>query len=121
MKKVNLKKKLSTFSDHWNPKIVGELNGQHVKIAKLKGEFVMHKHDKEDELFMVIKGVLFVEMDDEIVEVNEGEFIIIPKGTNHKPFAPEEVEVMLFEPLSTLNTGNTRNDFTLDELDRLDD
>ena len=119
MKKVNLKEKLAQFSDHWNPRIIGELNGQHVKLAKLKGEFVMHKHDLEDELFLVLKGVLKMEYEDRTETINEGELIIIPKGTLHKPVAEQEVEVLLFEPKSTLNTGNLNNDFTRTDLEQL--
>ncbi len=98
---------------------MGELNNQFVKLAKLKGEFVMHKHDHEDELFYVIEGKLFIELLDKTLELNAGEFVIIPKGVEHKPYAPEEVSVMLFEPASTLNTGNTQNEFTLPDLDRI--
>lgn len=120
IKKINLAEKFSLFTEHWSPKIVGELNQQQVKIAKLKGEFVMHKHDNEDELFMVIEGTLFIELEDKTIELNEGEFVIIPKGINHKPFAPEEVKVLLFEPASTLNTGEVTNHLTTKNLDRLD-
>ena len=99
---------------------MGELNQQQVKIAKLKGEFVSHKHDHEDELFMVIHGQLFIELENETVELNEGEFVIIQKGVQHKPFAPEEVKVLLFEPATTLNTGEVTNHLTAANLDRLD-
>ena len=112
MNKVNIEQKLSLFSDHWSPKIVGELNGQHVKLVKLKGEFVWHKHDNEDELFFVIKGVLKMEYRDRTVVVNENEFLIVPKGVEHRPVGDEEVSIMLFEPSSTLNTGDTENEFT---------
>lgn len=117
--KVNLDSKLKTFNEYWTPKIVGELNNQFVKIAKFKGEFVMHKHELEDELFYVIDGKLFIELADKTLEVNKGEFVVIPKGVEHKPFAPEEVSVMLFEPASTLNTGNTQNELTVSELDKI--
>lgn len=120
IKKINLNEKFALFSEHWSPKIVGELNQQQVKIAKLKGEFVSHKHDHEDELFMVIHGQLFIELENETVELNEGEFVIIPKGVQHKPFAPEEVKVLLFEPATTLNTGEVTNHLTAANLDRLD-
>ncbi len=120
VKKVNLKSKFEAFSGHWEPKILGELNGQHVKIAKLKGDFVMHNHEHEDELFLVLEGRLFMEMEDETVELNEGEFIIIPKGVNHKPIAPEEVKVLLFEPAGTVNTGNVESKLTQKKLERLD-
>ncbi len=119
MEKINLEQKLSLFSDHWNPRIVGELNGQHVKLAKLKGEFVWHHHDHEDELFFVLKGKLRMEFRDKSVEVKPGEMIIVPRGMQHKPVAEEEVHIMLFEPASTLNTGNIENERTRKELERL--
>ncbi|SMG48027.1 Cupin domain-containing protein [Marivirga sericea] len=119
MDKVNLNQKFSLFSEQWSPKIVGELNGQHVKLAKLKGEFVWHKHEQEDELFYVVKGSFKMEYRDRTVEVRENEFLIVPKGVEHKPVAEEEVWVMLFEPASTLNTGNTENAMTKKDLDRL--
>ncbi len=106
MEKVNLAEKLSQFSDHFNPRIAGELNGQQVKLVKFKGEFVWHHHDNEDELFYVIKGSFDMHLRDKIITVNEGEFLIMPRGVEHKPVANEEVEIMLFEPASTLNTGN---------------
>lgn len=117
--KVNLKSKLNTFNDYWTPKIVGELNNQFVKVAKFKGEFVMHNHEHEDELFYVIEGKLFIELNEKTLEMNPGEFVIIPRGVDHKPFAPEEVSVLLFEPASTLNTGNTENEFTVSDLDKI--
>ena len=119
MEKVNLAQKLSLFSDQWSPKIVGELNGQHVKLAKLKGEFIWHKHDHEDELFFVIKGTLKMEYRDKMIIINENEFLIVPKGTEHRPVADEEVSIMLFEPASTLNTGDTEGELTKYELDRI--
>ncbi len=117
--KVNLNSKLKTFNEYWTPKIVGELNNQFVKITKFKGKFVMHKHEQEDELFYIIDGKLFIELVDKTLELNAGEFVIIPKGAEHKPFAPEEVSVMLFEPASTLNTGNTKNELTVSDLDKI--
>ncbi len=117
--KVNLIEKLKTFNEYWTPKIVGELNGQFVKLAKFKGEFVMHKHDHEDELFYVINGKLFIELANKTLELNEGQFVIIPKGIDHKPYAPEEVSVMLFEPATTLNTGNAQNELTVTKLDKI--
>tara|TARA_R110002049_G_scaffold295808_1_gene483456 strand:- start:354 stop:719 length:366 start_codon:yes stop_codon:yes gene_type:complete len=117
--KVNLQSKLDTFSEYWSPKIVGELNNQQVKIAKFKGAFVKHKHELEDELFFVISGKLFIELADQTLELNSGEFVVIPKGVEHKPYAPEEVSVMLFEPASTLNTGDVENDRTVSDLDRI--
>ncbi len=119
MQKVSLAEKLSLFQDYWSPKIVGALNGQHVKLAKLKGEFVWHHHAEEDELFLVLKGTLNLEFRDRTEVLQEGEFIIVPKGVEHRPVAPEEVSVLLFEPASTLNTGNTENDFTKTDLDQL--
>lgn len=98
---------------------MGELNGQHVKLAKLLGEFVWHKHDEEDELFFVVKGTLTMEFRDKSVIINENEFLIVPKGVEHRPVAPEEVWVMLFEPATTLNTGNTQNEFTKKTLEKL--
>ena len=115
--KVNITQKLALFNDHWNPRIVGELNGQHVKLVKLHGEFTWHKHDEEDEMFFVIKGTLLMELRDRTIEISPGEFIIIPKGTEHKPTSKEEVHIMLFEPAGTLNTGNQQNEFTKTELD----
>jgi mannose-6-phosphate isomerase-like protein (cupin superfamily) len=119
MEKINLDQKLSLFSDHWNPRIVGELNGQHVKLAKLKGEFVWHHHEHEDELFYVVKGKLRMEFRDKTVEIEPGEMIVVPKGVEHKPVAVEEVHVMLFEPATTLNTGNIENERTRKELEKL--
>lgn len=119
MEKVNLAEKLSLFSDYWNPKVVGELNGQLIKLVKFKGEFVWHHHDHEDELFYVVKGSFDMQMRDKTITINEGEFIIIPRGVEHRPVANEEVEVMLFEPASTLNTGNRQNEKTRISLDRL--
>jgi len=119
MQKVNIQEKLATFSDHWNPRIVGELNGQHVKAVKLKGEFVWHHHDHEDELFLVIKGKLKMEFREKTVEVSPGEFIIVPHGIEHRPVADEEVEILLFEPASTLNTGNVENERTRKVLEKI--
>src|SRR5262245_51532654 len=116
MEKVNLKEKLSLFTDYWNPKIVGELNGQQVKLAKLKGEFIWHHHDNEDELFYVVKGTLRMELREKTIVINEGEFLIVPRGVEHKPVANEEVHLMLFEPASTLNTGNVHNGRTVEHL-----
>ncbi len=117
MAKVNLREKLAMFSDHWSPKLVGELNGQHVKLAKLKGEFMWHHHPDEDELFLVIRGRLVLQLRDRDVELREGEFFIVPRGVEHKPVAPEEVHVMMFEPASTRNTGNLENERTVAELE----
>jgi len=119
MDKVNLEQKFSLFTDHWSPKIVGELNGQHVKLVKFKGEFVWHKHDHEDELFFVVNGHFKMEFRDKIVTVNENEFLIVPKGVEHRPVADEEVSVMLFEPATTLNTGDVENELTRHDLDNI--
>lgn len=117
--KVNLASKLKTFNEYWTPKIVGELNGQLVKIAKFKGEFVKHQHDHEDELFYVLEGKLFIALEDKTLTLNKGEFVVIPKGVAHKPYAPEEASVLLFEPENTLNTGNVTNDLTVTNLDKI--
>jgi len=116
---VNINEKLSQFSDYWNPKVVGEVNGQHVKLVKLHGEFVWHKHENEDEMFFVINGILKIEFRDKTVSINPGEFIIVPKGIEHKPIADDEVSIMLFEPDTTLNTGDTRGELTRETLERL--
>ena len=117
--KVSLAEKFAQFSDHWSPKIVGELNGQQVKLAKLSGAFVWHRHDTEDELFLVHRGRFRMEFRDRTVELAAGDFLIVPRGVDHRPVADEEVEVILFEPATTLNTGNVRDERTLDSLDRL--
>lgn len=119
MQTVNIENKLSLFSDHWNPRIIGELNGQQVKLAKLKGEFVWHHHDNEDELFYVVKGTLKMEFRDKTEIIREGEMIIVPRGTEHRPVADEEVHIMLFEPASTLNTGNIKNERTRETLSQI--
>ena len=119
MKTVDLKEKFSQFSDHWRPKIVGELNGQLVKLAKLKGEFVWHHHENEDELFMVIKGKLTIRLRDEEIHLAEGQFFIIPRGVEHMPVAREECHVMLFEPKTVLNTGNIVNDKTVKDIEKI--
>lgn len=118
MEKVNLKEKFALFSEYWSPRVVGELNGQHVKLAKLRGEFIWHHHEHEDELFLVIKGTLVIRLRGGDVVVNEGEFFVVPRGVEHQPVAEDEVHVLLFEPSTTLNTGNVRNDRTLDDLER---
>ncbi len=119
MEKVNIREKLSLFTEHWHPRIIGELNGQHVKAVKLIGEFVWHHHDHEDELFLVIKGKLKMEFRDRVEEINEGEFIIVPRGVEHKPVADEEVHILLFEPATTVNTGNVENERTRKELEKI--
>lgn len=119
MSKVNIKEKLDVFDNYWEPKIVGELNESHVKLSKLKGEFIWHHHENEDEMFLVIKGKLLMKFRDKSVQVNEGEFIIVPKGVEHLPVAEEEVHVLLIEPKTTLNTGNVTNDKTVSRLDKI--
>jgi len=124
MHKVNLMQKFSTFQDHWSPKIVGELNGQHVKLVKFQGEFVWHHHELEDELFLVIRGSFRMDYRDDdgaekFVSLSEGEFLIVPCGVEHRPVAEQEVHVLLFEPAGTLNTGNVRDTKTVETLQHL--
>jgi mannose-6-phosphate isomerase-like protein (cupin superfamily) len=120
MEKVNLAQKLSLFNDHWNPRIVGALNGQHVKLVKFKGEFVWHKHDDEDELFLVVDGSFTMELRDQSIELHKGEFLIVPRGVEHRPVAAHEVSVLLFEPIGTANTGDNReSDLTRAELESI--
>jgi mannose-6-phosphate isomerase-like protein (cupin superfamily) len=124
LRKISLQEKFASFHDHWSPKIAGELNGQHVKLVKFQGEFVWHHHDAEDELFLVVRGAFRMDYLDaegakQQMHLTQGEFVIVPRGTEHRPVAPEEVEVMLFEPATTLNTGNVRTDLTLDTLEVL--
>jgi mannose-6-phosphate isomerase-like protein (cupin superfamily) len=119
MNTINLKEKLSLFNEHWTPKIVGELNGQQVKLAKLKGEFIWHSHAEEDELFYIIKGILKMEFRDKLVELKEGDILIVPKGVEHRPIAEEEVHVMLFEPAATKHTGEVEHELTKHTLDRI--
>jgi mannose-6-phosphate isomerase-like protein (cupin superfamily) len=113
--KVNLRDKLARLQETWSPRVVGALNGQEVKLAKLQGEFVWHQHESEDELFLVLQGHLELHLRDRVVELDPGEFFIVPRGVEHKPVAREEVHVLLLEPAGTLNTGNLRNDRTVDE------
>jgi len=119
MDKVNLAQKFSLFQDYWSPKIVGEINDSHVKLVKLKGEFVWHHHETEDELFLVIKGSLLIKLRDQDIFLEEGEFVIIPRGVEHLPIAKDEVHVLLLEPKTTLNTGNNGNERTVVDLERL--
>src|SRR5258705_5175640 len=119
MQKVNLSDKLARFSAHWQPKIVGDLNGQHVKLVKFKGPFVWHSHVDEDELFLVVRGRFRMELRDGDIELEQGEFLIVPRAVEHRPVADEEVEVMLFEPAGTLNTGNVRGERTHEQLERI--
>ncbi|UCC25796.1 MAG: cupin domain-containing protein [Gemmatimonadales bacterium] len=113
---VNLKEKLALFSDHWSPRIAGELNGQYVKLAKLQGEFIWHRHPEEDELFLVLSGELELHLRDRTVRLREGEFFIVPRGVEHKPVAREEVHILLLEPVTTRNTGDTVNERTVEDL-----
>lgn len=125
MEKVNLTEKLSMIHDYWNPRIAGELNGQQacqpwlIKLVKFKGAFEWHHHENEDELFYVVKGSFDMEFRDKTITINEGEFLIVPQMTEHRPNAKEEVEVMLFEPASTINTGNIKNEYTRTDLEKL--
>jgi len=119
MEKVNLAEKLSQFQEQWSPKVVGELNGQYVKLVKLQGPFVWHHHENEDEMFLVVKGSFVMKFRDRDVTLNTGEFIVVPRGVEHMPVAEEETHVMLFEPKSTLNTGNVRDERTREKLESL--
>ena len=119
MDKVNLAEKFNEIHEYWKPYIAAELNGQYVKLDKLKGEFIWHHHPNEDEMFLVVKGRFRMEFRDKHVWLQEGEFIVVPRGIEHRPVAEEEAHVLLFEPASTLNTGNVRNERTLDELKRI--
>ena len=127
MNKINLREKLALINDHWNPRIIGELNGQHLKLVKFKGSFTWHHHETEDEMFLVVKGRFRMEFreasnsaesgEQKEVWLEAGEFIVVPHGVEHRPIADEEAEVLLFEPASTLNTGNVRDEFTVPILD----
>ena len=119
MHKVNILEKFGLVTEHWDPKIVGELNNQQVKLVKFQGPFTWHHHEKEDELFYVVKGSFVMELRDQNIELNEGDFLVVPKGVEHRPNAAAEVWVMLFEPANTLNTGNVENTFTQKNLETL--
>ncbi|MFL6335494.1 MAG: cupin domain-containing protein [Pyrinomonadaceae bacterium] len=119
MEKVNLSEKFALFGDHWSPKIAGEVGDAYVKLVKLHGEFVWHKHDEEDEMFLVVKGEITIRLRDGDVRLGEGEFLIIPRGVEHKPVAHEEAHVLLFEPKTVLNTGDVVNELTRPELERI--
>jgi mannose-6-phosphate isomerase-like protein (cupin superfamily) len=119
METINLKEKFSLFSDHWHPRILGEVNDCHIKAVKLKGEFVWHHHDNEDELFLVIKGTLRMKFRDHEATIREGELVIVPRGVEHLPVADEEVHLILIEPKSTLNTGNVTNERTVAQLEHI--
>ncbi len=119
MEKINIGEKLSLFNDHFNPRIIGELNGQHVKLAKFQGEFVWHKHDNEDELFLVLEGEFNMEFRDKTVTLKKNEIMIVPRGVEHRPVAANEVSVMLFEPATTVNTGEITNELTRTNLEKI--
>ena len=119
MQKVNLAEKFAAFSEHWQPKVVGELNGQEVKVVKFQGEFVWHHHDEEDEMFLVHRGRFRMQLRDREIELHAGDFLIVPRGVEHRPVADEEVEVILFEPAGTLNTGNVQSERTVADPARL--
>ncbi len=119
MDKINISEKLSLFDDYWNPRIVAHLNGQHVKLVKFQGEFVWHKHDNEDEMFYVLKGQFTMEFRDRKVLLQESEFLVVPRGVEHRPVAEQEVSVMLFEPATTLNTGDTTGELTRERLEEI--
>ena len=112
MKKINFSEKLSEFTEHWSPKVIAEMNNYQFKLVKIEGDFIWHHHADTDETFIVIEGSMFIELEDETVELNEGEMYVVPKGVNHKPYALEECKVMLVEPRGVLNTGNKNNDLT---------
>jgi mannose-6-phosphate isomerase-like protein (cupin superfamily) len=119
MEKINVREKLALFSDHWNPRVVGELNGQHVKVVKFQGEFVWHDHAAEDELFLVVRGSFRMEFRDRSVTLNEGEFLIVPRGVEHRPVAEQEVEVVLFEPAQIKHTGDVESELTVHDFERI--
>ncbi|PWU04110.1 MAG: cupin domain-containing protein [Terriglobia bacterium] len=119
MDKINIREKLAMFSDHWNPRIVADLNGQHVKLAKFQGEFVWHDHAAEDELFLVLRGSFRMEFRDRSVTLNEGDMIVVPRGVEHRPVAEQEVEVMLFEPAQIRHTGDVESGLTVHEYQRI--
>lgn len=126
MNKINLASKLALFADHWNPRIIGDLNENHIKLAKLQGDFIWHQHEMEDELFVVLKGKLMIDFRDGVgvdgirtVEINTGEIIVVPKGVEHRPHAEEEVHIMLIEPKTVINTGALENELTRKELQRI--
>jgi mannose-6-phosphate isomerase-like protein (cupin superfamily) len=119
MEKINLAEKFNSFHDYFNPRVVGELNGQQVKLVKFQGEFVWHHHDHEDELFLVVKGSFDMHLRDQVIKVNAGELLVMPRGVEHKPVARDEVEILLFEPATTLNTGNVENELTVKNLEKI--
>ena len=119
MHKVNLSQKFDQIEEFWSPRIVGELNGQVVKIARIEGEFIWHKHEEQDEFFLVVKGEMVIRLRDRDVDLKEGEFFVVPRGVEHKPTAEEEAHILMFEPAGTLNTGDVRDERTIDEVERI--
>jgi mannose-6-phosphate isomerase-like protein (cupin superfamily) len=119
MQKVNILEKFSLFDDQWNPRIIGELNDQMIKIARIQGEFVWHSHAKEDEFFLVLKGAMKIRLRDQVILLNEGDFFIVPHGVEHKPVADREAWILMFEPASTSHTGDVQSDITVDEFERI--
>jgi mannose-6-phosphate isomerase-like protein (cupin superfamily) len=119
MEKVNVREKLALFADHWNPRVVGDLNGQQVKLVKFQGEFVWHDHAAEDELFLVVRGSFRMDFRDRSVTLKQGEFIIVPRGVEHRPVAEQEVEVMLFEPAAIKHTGEVESELTVHRFERI--
>jgi len=119
MESINIKDKLNLINDHWNPRIIAELNEQQVKVVKVKGEFVWHDHKNEDELFYVLKGTLIIEFRDKKVELNEGEIIVVPKGVEHRPIAKDEVWILLFEPKNIKHTGDVKHELTIDKFEKI--
>ena len=119
MEPINIKDKLDLINDHWNPRVIAELNEQQVKIVKVKGEFVWHDHKNEDELFYVLKGTLIIEFRDKKVELNEGEIIVVPKGVEHRPIAKDEVWILLFEPKNIKHTGDVKHELTIDKFEKI--
>jgi mannose-6-phosphate isomerase-like protein (cupin superfamily) len=119
MDKVNLAQKFALFDAHWSPKLIGELNGQQIKIAKIQGEFVWHHHEAEDEFFLVVKGQMTIKLPDRDVRLEEGEFLIVPRGVEHKPVAEREAHILMFEPAGTLNTGNVQSERTVQDVERI--
>jgi mannose-6-phosphate isomerase-like protein (cupin superfamily) len=119
MQKITLTEKLNLINEYWSPKLVGQLNDQVVKLAKLKGEFIWHKHDAEDEMFLVLKGCLVIRFRDQDITLQEGEFLIVPRGVEHMPVAEEETHIMLFESATTINTGDVRNEHTKEDLEQI--
>tara|TARA_B100000614_G_C14553297_1_gene494722 strand:- start:49 stop:408 length:360 start_codon:yes stop_codon:yes gene_type:complete len=112
MKKINFKSKFQKFEDHWSPKVIAEMNDYQFKLVKIKKDFIWHKHDETDEVFIVMEGKIFIEFEDEVVEINKGEMIVVPKGVKHKPYAEKEAKIMLIEPRGIVNTGERENKLT---------